>query len=104
MVAKLFAAFLNEQITYSEFLKSSLIVEKTFIEDLKFFIESDWEELPIGDAGDYINSGLLEFYTEETSVEDQWDYKMSNKYIVSGGEAKTFITPIGLKIRAVLKK
>jgi uncharacterized ubiquitin-like protein YukD len=103
-VAMLFAAFLNEKITYSEFLKSSLIIERIFVEDLKNFIENNWEELPIADAGEFISAGLLELYTEDVTVEDQWDHDLDNKYIVKGGNAKTYITPIGIKVRQILRR
>ncbi len=44
MVAKLFKAFLRDDITYSEFLRFASVVERAFIGDLKGFL-SDWADI-----------------------------------------------------------
>ena len=43
MVAKLFKAFLRDDITYDEFLKFASVVERAFIGDLNGFL-SDWAD------------------------------------------------------------
>lgn len=103
IVARLFAAFIDQKLSYKEFLRSSSIVERTMLEDLSWFIDSDWERLEIHEAGDIINSGLVVLEPLELSVEDQWDHKASDKYIVNGGEFTAYISDIGKKIRSILK-
>ena len=44
MVAKLFKAFLRDDITYSEFLKFASVIESAFIDDLKGFF-NDWSDI-----------------------------------------------------------
>lgn len=103
IVARLFSAFIEEIITYDEFLRSASVVERIITEDLMKFVNDDWDRLNIDEAGEYLNSGLAVLESPEISVEDQWDHKASDKYVVNGGELTAYISNIGLVIRKVLK-
>ena len=104
-VATLFSSFLNEKITYQDFLRGSTIIQKLFLQDLEQFIATDYKQLerniPQWDSGlsDFENSlitvGICASYDNPFSVEDQDDYEMSDKYVVTGGDRNIHLTDIG---------
>ncbi|HED36969.1 MAG TPA: hypothetical protein ENI76_01785 [Ignavibacteria bacterium] len=71
----MFSAFIKNILTYGEFLRSASVVERVIPEDLIKFVNDDWERLEINEAGEYLNTGLVELAPLELSVEDQWDHK-----------------------------
>lgn len=109
--AKLFRAFIEKQISYSEFLRSTSIIQKLLIEDLEFFLSlNSWDDrnkknLDI-DLNDFenslVNAGICYLEVDPVTVNDQADYKMNEKYVVEGGEASTYTTKIGDRIKEVL--
>ena len=119
VIARLFSAFLIDTICYDEFLRASHIVDSVMNDDLKWFIESGWEDeddwkhndhsnyedgyLKIDEVGNIATSGLVEIVSPEIMVRDQDDWKMTDKYIVDGSELSVRITDIGKKIRDILK-
>ena len=113
LIAKLFVAFLNEELTYKEFCKASLILNNIDYFDLQEFLEIPDEAY--GNNGTsglgleevdnfFINAGLCSAETSTVTVEDQWDYKMSEKYVVEGGETIIHRTLIGAKIYEILNR
>lgn len=104
IIARLFKSFINGIISYSEFLRASSIVERILSEDLQWFVQNDFEELELEKVGDLVNSGLFEISPISITVEDQWDHKQSNKYIVEGDKINVTITTIGKIIREELRK
>lgn len=110
-VAVLFSSFLKEEISYTEFLRCSVIVQKLIIQDLELFIvtkTSDIEtSISIYDKGlsdfqnSLITSGICATMTDRVAVRDQDDYKMGNKYIVEGGDLIIYVTEIGLKLKKI---
>lgn len=103
-VSKLFAGYIEKEISYPDFLRGSKVIERIYIGDLIDFINDDRTDLEPNEIGDYEGTGLYETYTEEVNVRDQDDWKASDKYVVEGGETRAYITDIGSKIRKVLKK
>ncbi len=112
-VAQLFTAFLEGKISYQDFLKGSRIIQNIFVGDLEYFLENDKskfqrttssEEAPDEEEFPLINVGILGFGYNPVTVEDQWDYKMDNKYIVNGGDAVVWVTMIGEILKENLKK
>ncbi len=107
-----FTAFLNEEISYSEFLRGSTIIQKLFIHDLEEFIITDSKKLE-RKINNY-NSGLSDFEyslinvgicgteTEPISVRDQDDYKIQEKYKVDGGDLHLYLTDIGRTLKTYL--
>ncbi|MBS4068029.1 MAG: hypothetical protein KGZ62_05475, partial [Sulfurimonas sp.] len=41
IVARLFAAFIHDRITYQDFLQASSIVERIMLDDLRYFLKHD---------------------------------------------------------------
>lgn len=50
-----------------------------------------------------ITSGICATATESIYVRDQDDYKMSEKYVVEGGELTIYLTEIGSTLKNILK-
>lgn len=110
-VAIIFRSFLNEQISYSDFLRCSAIIQKIFIHDLETFIETrvkDIETISKYNNGlsDFQNSlitaGICATETERVSVRDQDDYKMTEKYVVEGGNSVIYLSEIGYTLKKIL--
>lgn len=112
-IAVLFKAFLNEEINYSQFLRCSSIIQKLLIQDLEQFINTDIKDIETNitqyDKGisdfhySLITSGVCATETERMSVRDQDDYKMSDKYVVEGGDLIIYFTEIGHTLKKVFK-
>lgn len=96
IVAYLFSAFIEGILTYDEFLRSASVVEKIIPEDLIKFVNDDFESNALIDAGEYLNTGLVEL---ELFFEDEGDQKLPK----SRGELYVKISEIGSKIKDVLK-
>jgi hypothetical protein len=111
-VGKLFNTFLNDSITYSEFLRAATIIDKVFSEDLELFLKESTENLEKADPynedpfSDFqhrlVNAGLLSSSIDPISVEDQDDWKMSDRYVVRGGKASVYLTEIGSTLKKYL--
>ena len=97
IIARLFSAFIEGTLTYDEFLRSASVVEKIIPEDLIKFVDDDFETNALIDAGEYLNTGLVEL---ELFFEDEGDQKLPK----SRGELTVRISEIGSKIKEVLKK
>jgi len=112
----MFSAFLSEHISYDEFLRASHVIGQVILEDLKWFVESGWEEtddwkdrdvwrdecLTIQEAGNIASTGLVKIISPEVTVRDHDDRKMSDRYIVEGSELTVEISDIGKKISEIL--
>lgn len=96
IIAYLFSAFIEGILTYDEFLRSASVVEKIIPEDLIKFVNDDFESNALIDAGEYLNTGLVEL---ELFFEDEGDQKLPK----SRGELYVKISEIGSKIKDVLK-
>jgi hypothetical protein len=58
-IGKLFRFYIEEKMTYEEFLRASKSVELTFLYDLKRFIKEKWDNMEMEEAGDLVSSGLM---------------------------------------------
>ena len=108
VIAILFGAFLKKEISYSDFLRSSSIVNNIFLDDLRNYVNKEQDyHFKIEDIGDLLNSGLYEIRMDptEVSVEDQDDYKPESKYKarVDGGTLEANISGIGTIIKYTLR-
>jgi hypothetical protein len=107
-VSMLFKAYLKEKITYNEFLSCSNVIESIVSHDLKWFLKNTCESMSVEDVGSLISSGLFDLHYEhiDVSVEDQDDYKSSDRYKtnVNGGESYVTISRIGEIILEVFEK
>lgn len=113
-VAVIFKAFLNEEISYSEFLRCSTIIQKLLIQDLELFIDSEIKAIEItltqydNGLSDFhsslLISGICASQNDSISVRDQDDYKMSERYVVEGGDLIIYLTEIGHTLKRILKE
>lgn len=104
-IGKLFHAFLNDSITYSEFLRGAVIIDRIFFEDLEIFLKENienlqkvdtWNDDPLSDFQHrLVTAGLFSSSIDPVTVEDQDDWKMTDKYVVRGGKASVYLTEIG---------
>lgn len=112
-IAITFKSFLNEEISYSEFLRCSAIIQKILIQDLEEFIETPiqhietkttkWDSSISDFHNSLITSGICATETESISIRDQDDYKARNeKYIVEGGDMIIYLTQIGNTLKNIL--
>ena len=95
VVARLFAAFISQKLNYQEFLRSSSIVQHPMLDDLKWFINYEYDDFGFEEAGDLINTGL--FYLTVENQQDR-DLKAPTRY-----ELRVYLNEIGKKMREVLK-
>lgn len=111
-LAQFFCAFLNKELTYSEFLRGASIIQNIFIKDLEYFLESNISEIekiaPVEEAPNeiefpLINAGICGFGYSKIKVENQWDYKSHEQYNVEGGDAVIWVTTIGNLLKEKLK-
>lgn len=111
IISKLFVAFLEGELTYREFCKSSLIVNRIDIIDLEDFLElpddaygqNGTQDLGLEELDNFlINAGLCTAETDEVTVEDQDDWKSNEQYKVTGGVTRIYRTLIGTKIYNIL--
>ncbi|MCU7886469.1 MAG: hypothetical protein KZQ82_19950 [Candidatus Thiodiazotropha sp. (ex Lucinoma annulata)] len=120
IIARLFSAFLSENISYDEFLRASHIINQMIHDDLKWFVEGGWEKdrkenkyvyghphkedlFRIEEVGSIATTGLVEIVSPDIMVRDQNDWKSrETSYIVEGSELTVCITDIGKKIRDIL--
>ncbi|AOT08751.1 hypothetical protein [Pseudoalteromonas luteoviolacea] len=102
LVSKVFSAFLNNKMTYDQFLRCTVAIDKVFLTDLYEFINSEWDSIDIADEPNLLNTGLVGVLGPEVTVEDQWDHKAGNKYIVEGADFLIFVSDIGWLIRETL--
>lgn len=107
-VSHLFKAFFEKKITYDEFLRSSNVIERLTSYDLKWFLKNTREYMSVEEVGSLISSGLFHLHYEQidVSVEDQDDYKSSDRYKthINGGETAVTISRVGEIILEVFKK
>jgi hypothetical protein len=100
IIAIFFGAFINEVITYDQFLRISRIIDNMYLGD---FLSFSNESSSINLDQALSNAGLVEMYIEEVVIEENDDYKRSGKFITSGGEACFEVTEIGEVVRKVLR-
>jgi len=85
LIGFLFKAFVEEKITYDDFLKSASVLKKLNMGDFKWFVkERKNHHFDLDSVGDLISSGLFKLHYEQISVqvEDETD----RKTLMEGGE------------------
>jgi hypothetical protein len=105
VIARLFAAFINQTLTYSEFFRASSVINNVYLDDLNTFISDTEVRSKIDKVGMLLNSGLYYIENPKIRIRDQDDHKMTHdQYIVEGSELTVYISEIGMKIRKILGK
>lgn len=112
-IAKLFTAYLKEEITLEDFQSGATIIRNTFIDDFRFFLNVNKEQLERTYVNDWpsdqmhrlSNVGLCILERDDSIVKDNDIYEKDgtyDPYIVDGNELFSQITDIGNVIRSVL--
>jgi len=96
LIARMFAAFINQKISYGEFLRSASIIDRIILEDLIWFINQSFDDFMFEEAGELINVGLVNFDIRD---QQELDFKLPSKYELSANT-----TDIGYKIKEILKE
>jgi len=104
IVAIFFTAFLQERISYDDFLRLAHAADSSMLSDVLDFADGDWNSLPAEEATHLLGSGLIEIVPFYIQVEDQDDWKMNEKYKVEGGELEVRVTELGKTLRKLLGK
>lgn len=106
-IAQFFCGYLEEKITYEDFLEGARIIQNVYIKDLEYFLRTELvkieEEASIEEAPDeitfpLINCGICGFGYNPVRVEDPEEYG-TERYVVRGGEAVIWVTTIGHKLK-----
>lgn len=108
-VSQLFCAFVEELISYDQFLKGAKIINNMHLSDLEEFITIEGKQLnrteaaeyaPHEDELPYINAGLIGATYNSVSLTDGWNYEsMEKQKEISGGDVQIWLTTIGQIIR-----
>lgn len=97
----LFSEYVSENLSYQEFKKCSEIINKTYLDDLKWFLKSDYVRLSMEEASDLIPSGLFDMpYT--ITIENAESRYNDSPYVIEGYN-KVEINPYAEKMRVLLK-
>jgi hypothetical protein len=104
LLAILFKAFLQEQVSYDEFLRLAHAVDRVMLADLMQFVKDYWDSSSEKSAIALLPSGLVELVPMYIRVEDQWDPdRYHEKYNVEGGDFEVGVSAIGKKMREILR-
>ena len=104
ILAVLFKAFVQERISYDEFLRLAHAVDRVLLADLIQFLNEDWDSSSEESAIAFLPSGLVELVPMCIRVEDQREPDCyDEKYIVEGGELEVSVSAVGKKLRELLR-
>ena len=112
-IGKIFAAFLREELSYPEFCKASLILNRIDYFDLQDFLkipdeaygQRGTENLGLEEIDNFfIISGLCTSETESPEIEKTQNNNYEEDYEISGGETRIYRTLIGRKIYDILNE
>lgn len=111
LIAKLFKAFLEEVISYDEFLKSANIIKNIIKSDLDWFLYSTTSDMSPQEVQNLIGTGLftlhyeqVDVHVEDNTVDYKHGYNVGNKYSTSvqDGGVSVDISDIGVVIKKIL--
>ena len=97
-----FKAFLNETISYKEFMQGASAINKITTDELNAFIADDkfyWDDTV------YLGAGLIYLTMDDVSVKNELsaDWDDEQKFVVKGGQLEVNLTYLGDKIKEVFK-
>ena len=99
-IGRLFRAFLEREISYSEFLAFVWAVNSMRFDDFNDFVQSSWYTNDLDQCSHLIPTGLVILSPPEISVSDQTDWKVSSQpYVAKSAALGVETTPMGHKLR-----
>ncbi len=99
---KIFRAFLEKEINYSDFVSLASAVDRLLYSDLIRFVMEEQHSKPAWEANAYFGTCLIAFDELQISVQDQWDRDSREPYIVTGNDLTISATVLGQKLRKIL--
>jgi hypothetical protein len=83
-----FKAFLEKKIDYDTFLTGASIIDKTPLPDLQYFLNEDFQEIPLDSGGSlFVSYGLMEINVTKPKIKVKSDsYQDDERYIPSEDE------------------
>jgi hypothetical protein len=112
-IGKMFSSFLKNELTYSEFCKASLILNRIDYHDLEIFLQipdeaygrNGTENLGLEEVDNFfIISGLCSAESSRPEIEKNQNNFYEDAYEIVGGETIIFRTLIGEQIYNILNK
>lgn len=101
-IGLLFSEYIRENLTYEEFKRSSEIINKTFLDDLIWFLKSDYTRLAMEEASNLISSGLFDMPLALTIENKESRFDNGSIYELKGYD-NVEINQYAEKIRLFLK-
>ncbi|MCD9855727.1 hypothetical protein LUD75_13470 [Epilithonimonas sp. JDS] len=83
-IGLLFSEYVRENLTYEEFKKCSEMINKTFLDDLIWFLKSDDTRLAMEEASNLIPSGLFDMPLALTIENKESRFDNGSKYEIKG--------------------
>jgi hypothetical protein len=102
LAGRIFRAFLEGSLDYDSFVRLAGIIDKLHHSTVLDFAKTDWEEIDADEVTELIGTGLIELNPMYIRVEDQTDWKRSEKYVVDGGKLTCSVTILGRELRGIL--
>ncbi|WP_157495763.1 hypothetical protein [Flavobacterium sp. WG21] len=104
IIGKLFSVFLKGSISYESFVRCAQVIERSIINELEWFIFTDYDEYSIETHSEYLSWGLLEFAPFEIDLKEKYSNDdMSHAYELDGGYLTLVVSNAGKLIREHLK-
>lgn len=118
MIGSLFKYYLDDKITYDDFLACVSCIERTPLPELISFIQGDWDELDTeGGGSELVSYGLMEIRVKQPKLkishDSPYDYQdkyapseeevLESKIKISGFSAFCYVTPNGEILRKYLR-
>lgn len=101
-IGRVFRAFLEGSISYSEFVRLATCIDRILADDLRDFLSREWKHVPVYEGAYLVGTGLVNFDEAEVRVEDQDDWKSGNKYVVENDDQTVSLSALGAKLKRIL--
>jgi hypothetical protein len=102
LVGRIFKAFLEGRLDYDSFVRLAGIIDRLHHSTVLDFAKTDWSDIDADEVTELIGTGLIELNPMYIRVEDQTDWKRSEKYVVDGGKLTCSVTVLGRELRGIL--
>ncbi|WP_289658319.1 hypothetical protein [Flavobacterium panacagri] len=104
LVGILFKAFLQNKISYSDFLLCNLVIEKCIISELEVFVLDEVIEYNVEEYSEYLNWGLVNFAPFNIDIQKVNGSSYQPEYELKGKKLSLTTSNAGNILRDTLKK